>query len=668
MIAQSASDLSAVVNISFRLPDFMPHGYCYLWDPTTLWLNVISNSVIALSYYCIPLTLIFLIRKNRRLLSNRLTWMFAIFILACGTSHWMEVWNVWHANYILAGVMNAITAIASAITVALLISVVPEFIADLDKNSRALKDLADQQFAMDQHAFVAITDVDGTITYVNDKFCAISKYSRAELVGQNHRILNSRFHSREFFTGLYRTVANGRVWHGEIKNRARDGSMYWLDSTIVPLFNEDGDVRQYVAIRTDITERKQTEEKLAAQAEELRLSRTALQAQTTLLRSVLDNIGEGLVAADENGDFVLWNPAANAIVGMGPTKIPMQEWAEHYHVFKPDQVTPFPERDNPLVRAVHGEASSAEMYLLNPAVSGGVWIEGNAWPLLDEQGVRHGGVIAFRDITKRKLAEREIQQLNRNLELRVQQRTAQLEAANQELESFTYSVSHDLRAPLRHIAGFSGILVEEFGPSLDVQVRHYLNRIQEGTQKMGILIDELLSLARVGRQCIDVRKVDLNRIVGEIVALLKPEWEGREVEWKIAPLPQLECDEPLIQLVFQNLLSNALKYSRPRHPAVVEVGASEISGETVIFVRDNGMGFDMTYYDKLFGVFQRLHRSEEFEGTGVGLATAQRIIKKHGGRIWAEAQLYKGATFYFTVDSPTSHENETIAARVGAGV
>jgi light-regulated signal transduction histidine kinase (bacteriophytochrome) len=150
--------------------------------------------------------------------------------------------------------------------------------------------------------------------------------------------------------------------------------------------------------------------------------------------------------------------------------------------------------------------------------------------------------------------------------------------------------------------------------------------------------------------------------------LLKPEWEGREVEWKIGSLPRLECDELLIQLVFQNLLSNALKYSRPRHPAVVEVGATEIGGETVIFVRDNGVGFNMTYYDKIFGIFQRLHRSEEFEGTGVGLATAQRIIKKHGGRIWAEAQLYQGATFYFTVNSRTSHENEPIADRVGAGV
>jgi two-component system, chemotaxis family, sensor kinase Cph1 len=212
------------------------------------------------------------------------------------------------------------------------------------------------------------------------------------------------------------------------------------------------------------------------------------------------------------------------------------------------------------------------------------------------------------------------------------------------------------------MAGFSSLLLEESGAMLDAQARHYLQRIQDGTRKMGTLVDELLSLARVGRQAVNVQRSDLNLIVEEVVALLEPEWKGREVKWNIAVLPQLECDATLIKQVLQNLIGNALKYSRPRHPAVIEVGASDTNGQTTIFVRDNGVGFNMKYADKLFGVFQRLHRAEDFEGTGVGLATVQRIIKKHGGRIWAEAELEKGATFYFTVEMSIPSENRMSAS------
>lgn len=248
-------------------------------------------------------------------------------------------------------------------------------------------------------------------------------------------------------------------------------------------------------------------------------------------------------------------------------------------------------------------------------------------------------------------SEREIRKLNDELELRVVERTKQLEEANQELEAFTYSVAHDLRAPLRHTSGFSKILVEDFGPALDPEAHRYLQRIQEGAGKMGQLVDELLSLARVGRQSLNLQATGLNSIVAEVMALLKPETDGRQIEWRIADLPFVECDPTLMKQVFQNLVANALKYSRPRSPAVIEIGEIRQDGEVVIFVRDNGVGFNMKYADKLFGVFQRLHRAEDFEGTGVGLASVHRIIKKHQGRVWAEAELDRGATFYFTIGS-----------------
>ncbi|PYU30163.1 MAG: histidine kinase [Acidobacteria bacterium] len=235
---------------------------------------------------------------------------------------------------------------------------------------------------------------------------------------------------------------------------------------------------------------------------------------------------------------------------------------------------------------------------------------------------------------------------------------AELEAANRELEAFAYSVSHDLRAPLRRINGFAGILLEDFSAQLDPVAKGYLERVSQAGRHMCQLLDDLLNLSRVTRKELTRRRTDLDSLVKEVRDSLQPEIEGREIEWQIGCLPTVECDPGLIKQVFANLLLNAIKYTRPRQRATIQVDQMICDGQPAVFVRDNGVGFDMKYADKLFGVFQRLHRQEDFEGTGVGLATVQRIIHKHGGRVWAEAEPYKGATFYFILGTPERNEFE----------
>jgi len=509
---------------------------------------------------------------------------------------------------------------------------------------------------------------DGAISWYNQRWYEYTGTTPEQMEGWGWRSAIDLAMLPKVMERWQASIATGKPFDMEFPLRGADGTFRTFLNRIMPLKNSEGRVVRWFGTNTDISEHKEAQELLAAQAQELSVSREALEAQTRMFKLVLDSMGEGLIAADRDGHFLIWNDSAKKLMGRDASDLPTEQWTPYYQVFLSDGITPCPPDRLPLVRALHGESVQVEMMVQQPGGAEGVFLEVSARPLKDDHGNLGGGVAVLRDITERKAAERQIQTLNQSLEGRVIERTAELKVANKELEAFTYSVSHDLRAPIRHISGFAKILVEKFRPSLPAEAHEHLQLIVQAAHRMGQMVDEMLKLARLGRQPLTVKVTGLSSLVEDVITLLAPETEGRQVEWKIGQLPFVECDPILMPQVFQNLISNALKYSRPRSTAVIEIGQTEKEGEKVIFVKDNGVGFDMKYSDKLFGVFQRLHVAEEFEGNGIGLATVDRIVKKHGGRVWVEAELDRGATFFFTLGTAEHSVPDKALATAGGSL
>ncbi|HYM13902.1 MAG TPA: ATP-binding protein, partial [Bryobacterales bacterium] len=381
-----------------------------------------------------------------------------------------------------------------------------------------------------------------------------------------------------------------------------------------------------------------------------RQAQEALAKQSAILTSVLNHMGDGVVVADEQGRCVVSNPAAERIIGVELSDVPPAEWSQYYGLYQSDRATPLPPEELPLARSIGGAAVDAqEIFVRNTARPDGAWISVTSRPLPGPSGAPKAGVAVFRDITPGRLAEHEIRQLNAELERRVTERTAQLQDAVDQLEGFSYSVSHDLRAPLRAIHGFSSALLEDYAPKLEAGAQGYLHSIANAAQRMGQLIDDLLAFSRLGRKPIQSTRIDmaeLARSVFEDLRLAAPE---RNLQCVIHPLPPAWGDPAMIRQVLVNLLANAIKFTKTRDPARIEVGGSNGGAGNTYHVTDNGAGFDMRYATKLFGVFQRLHTLAEFDGTGVGLAIVQRIVRRHGGQVWAEGKINEGAAFHFTL-------------------
>jgi len=407
----------------------------------------------------------------------------------------------------------------------------------------------------------------------------------------------------------------------------KDGSRFWAAATITALRDGEGKLIGFGKITRDITERRGTEE--------------ALLKSRNMLERLFETSPDAVVVVDGNGVIrkvnqqaeVLFGYMREELIGQRIESLMPERYHKRHRQHRRNYFADPRARKMGIGLELYGRNQDGREIpvdiMLNPIdTSEGTW-----------------AFAVIRDITQQKLSDAKILELNTALKTQVEQ----LAASNRELEAFSYSVSHDLRAPLRHIIGFVDLLNSKAMDALDEKSRHYLQVITDAAQKMGTLIDDLLAFSRMGRAEMMKKTVDFGALVRGIAKELAEEAKGRDIEWEIAPLPAVIGDSAMLRQLVYNLLANAIKFTRPRDLAKIEVGAIEQENETHFYVRDNGVGFEAAYMNKLFGLFQRLHRPDEFEGTGVGLAIVQRIAVRHGGRAWAEGTVDGGATFWFSL-------------------
>ena len=347
---------------------------------------------------------------------------------------------------------------------------------------------------------------------------------------------------------------------------------------------------------------------------------------------ILESIGDAFFAVDKNWTVTYWNRVAETALA-----VPKKEILGNnlWEIFSNSI-------DSLSCKKYHQSMANNEVIHFEDYYAAlNKWYEISAYPS------GNGLSVYFKDVTERKKAAEEITKLNSELEERVLRRTEQLKKSTEEMEAFSYSISHDLRAPLRGIIGFANILEEDYGSKLDDEARRITTVIKKNTTRMGMLIDDLLSFSRMGRQELMKTNVDSNKLVKDII--VEVDANRKKIEWILHPLPVIKADANTLNQVWINLISNAIKYSGNADKPKIEIGSIQKNGSITFFIKDNGVGFDEKYKAKLFKVFQRLHTSEEFEGTGIGLAIVDKIISKHGGEVWVEAELNKGATFYFSL-------------------
>jgi len=588
---------------------FIPHGHCYLWQPELVLLHLSSDALIGLAYYSIPITLVYFVRKRQDLPFNWIFQLFGIFIVACGTTHFMEVWTLWYPSYWVSGSIKLLTAIASVYTAVLLVPLVPQALAlpspaqleaanqELQKQvaerrraeedlrllnaaleqrvsqrtaalkqsnddlanglqvrkqaeealQASLKDLADIKFALDQAAIVALTDLKGIITYVNDKFCDISKYSREELLGQNHRLINSGYHSKEFFQQMWTTITRGRVWQGEIKNRAKDGTFYWVDTTIVPLLDGEGRPYQYVAIRSDITERKQAEE--------------ALRQSEEFSKRIIESTQDCIKILDLEGRLLFMNVVGQKLLEITDIALLLKTpWAS----FWPGQ-----DKQTHAAMEVARAGGIGKFVGFCPSGKGTPkWWEVVVTPILDEAGRPERLLAVSHDITERKQAEEQIQ------------------AALTEKEVLLQEIHHRVKNNLQVISSLLNL------QSRSIQDRQHLELLKDSQDRIKTmaLIHEKLYQAK------DLARINFSGYIRDLAANLFRSYKDKSTAITL----KTDIDDISLSidaavpcgLIINELVSNALKHAFPTgSKGEIFISLSSSTDQKfVLTVSDNGVG------------------------------------------------------------------------------
>ena len=489
----------------------------------------------------------------------------------------------------------------------------------------------------DSNDAITIQDFEGRITAWNRGAELMYGYSEAEALLANIERLTTPGKVEEQKDFTRRLMAGEAITAFETQRLTKDGRVLDVWLTVTKLMDDAGKPVGIASTERDITARKREAEKL--------------RETNDYLENLINHANAPIIVWDPQFRITRFNGAFTSLTGRRADEVigkPIEI------LFPPALVESSMELIAKTQTGERWETVEIHIQHIDGTRRTVLW---NSATLFAPDGKTPVATIAQgMDITERKRAVEQVHRLNAELEQRVVERTAQLQAANQELESFSYSVSHDLRAPLWHVQGYVDMLAREAEGRLSENGRRYMKTIADASREMGVLIDDLLEFSRMGRVQMAETSVSLDGLVQESIQSLEMTTRGRNIVWKIPPLPAVRGDHAMLRQVLANLLGNAVKYTRPRDPAEIELGCDGAEdGRVIFFVRDNGVGFDPQYVHKLFGVFQRLHRTDEFEGTGIGLANVRRIIARHGGRTWAEGAVDQGATFYFTLKTTSSN-------------
>jgi PAS domain S-box-containing protein len=607
----------------FNASDWPPRWHCGKWTEFHGWLYIVSDLMIWSAYFTIPFLILRYISKRHGTQYIRLYFLFAAFILACGATHFLDAIAFWIPLYRLNALVRFITGVVSWVTVFYLVKFLPlafslksskELEAEIERRRLAEEEISKSEERMRllveevKDYAIFMVDSNGCVATWNKGAFLIKGYQADEIIGKPISIFYTEEQIRNNTPehNLQMARENGRFENEDIRV-GKDGSVFWANVIITALYDKSGTLYGYSKVTKDITEQKKAIEKMA------------------YLARLIEDINEAVFSSDAFYHTKSWNKAAEKLFGFTAEEVigkPINDILR-------SQAS---EQDRLHIRAElkeNGYSTGEVTYIRKNGTSVHTLMTNTV--TTKDNGEVDGYVSICRDITERKKLEQELLK------------------ANSEMEAFTYSVSHDLRAPLRRIVGFAHILEEEYSSKLDDEAKRITNVIKDNSLKMGQLIDDLLAFSRMTRQDIVKGNVNMEKLVQEVVADIIHTSPGTHIEWIIDSLPFARADSSLLRQVWINLVSNAVKYSAKTPQSRIEIGYYFENNQTVFFVRDNGIGFNEKYSNKLFRVFQRLHSAEEFEGTGVGLAIAEKIITKHGGRIWATGEEGKGAVFYFSL-------------------